>query len=182
MKKLLFIILILIIVLGAVLWLVWHFWLEDFIERERKLIIITEWQLQGYEMSAINVSEKETSLSYKPVEHKDKDIQRVVGNVTVRIKTYPIPEEAQKQIEDARLLYVWEWRKEKISNRKFEVNTGFLFSPTERRYKEAYLAWIENETTYYELIARPADIRDFSDKDYLHQSAKEVAETILLEH
>ena len=122
---------------------------------------------------------RSVSVSYQPKDNKNKDIQRVTGNVAVKIKKYSTSEEAQQQIERANLVYIWEWRKEKILNQQIEVSTGFLFSPQENRYKEAYLAWVENGTTYYELIARPADIRDFSDKEYLFESAKEVAESIL---
>ena len=130
-------------------------------------------------MGTININKEEASVSYQPKDNKNKDIQRVTGNVAVKIKTYTTPEEAQQQIEKASLVYIWEWRKEKILNQQIEVSTGFLFSPAERSYKEAYLAWIQDESTYYELIARPADIRDYSDKEYLYESAKEVAEGIL---
>jgi hypothetical protein len=179
MKKLIFIIIILIVLLAVITWAIWNFWLENFIKEKRKIQEISKWQAPGYEMGAININKEETSVSYQPKENKNKDIQRVTGNVVVRFKTYTTPEEAQQQIEKASLVYIWEWRKEKILNQQIEVNTGFLFSPVERRYKEAYLAWIQDENTYYELISRPADIRDYSDKEYLYESAKEVAEGIL---
>ena len=179
MKKLIFIIIILIIFLVVIAIAVWHFWLAEYLRRNKITSIISEWQAPGYEMGAINVGKEENSVFYQPKDNKNKDIQRVTGNVTVRIKTFATPEEAQQQIEKASLVYIWEWRKEKILNQQVEINTGFLFSPDERRYKEAYLAWIHNGITYYELISRPADIRDYSDKGYLYQSAKEVAEGIL---
>jgi len=179
MKKLIFIIIILIVLLAVIAGAVWHFWLENFIKEKRKIQEISKWQVPGYEMGEINISKEEASVSYQPKENKNKDIQRVTRNVAVRIKTFTTLEEVQQQIEKASSVYIWEWRKEKILNQQIEVSTGFLFSPEERRYKEAYLAWIQDGSTYYELISRPADIRDYSDKEYLYESAKEVAEGIL---
>jgi|GEM_PF-4771232 len=180
-KKPLVKLIILTIILAVFLWGAWYFWLDELLKRERTFSIVSEWTLSGYEFNVIDISEEETVVSYKPKEHTDEHIQRVIDNVNVQIKTYPTPEEAQKQIKNASLVYIWEWRKTKILDHQFEVSTGFLFSPEERRYKESYLAWIENETTYYELIARSADIRDYSDKEYLFKSAQEVAEAILTE-
>lgn len=181
-RKPIFKTILIIIILIIIFWVAWSLWLGEIIRREKTISIVSEWKPPGYEMTKTEANKDETTFSYKPKDHEDKDIQRVVGDVSVRIKTYPTPEEAQQQIENASLVYIWEWRKEKILDHQFEVHTGFLFSPEERRYKEAYLAWIENGTTYYEFIARPADIRDYSDKEYLFESAKEVAETILAEN
>lgn len=130
----------------------------------------------GYQEEFLRVTEEGVEARYDVVSHGDENIQRVVDNVDVKIVEYDTPEEAQKQITDASLVYIWEWRKENIAGQ--EASTGFLRDREQTRYEAAYLAWTEGNT-YFELIARADDIRDFSDKEFLWQSAKEVAESIL---
>ena len=175
--KILIIIIILILILTVAFIVRWYF--GDFLKHQKIISRVSSWEFTGYEMGGLNINEEDISLSYQPKDNENKDIQRVTGNIAVKIKTYATPEEAQQQIEKASLVYIWQWRKEKILNHQVEVSTGFLFSPEEERYKEAYLAWVQDSNTYYEFIARPDDIRDFSDKEYLYSSAKDVAEGVL---
>ena len=174
MKKRLIIILI---ILGLFLagGLFWYF-------KFKKRNIFSGLEVEGYKINIIGANDKDNSeVSYKPESNQNKEIQRVVADVSVKVEKYQNKEEAQKQIEEASLVYIWEWRKEKIADNKTEVSTGFLFSPGEGKYKEAYLAWIEDETIYYEVIAKPAEIKNYSDKEYLYNSAKEIAEKIINE-
>lgn len=166
---------ILILLAGGV----WYFWSQDFIKEKRTISTISEWESPGYGQEIKRAEKENIEISFKPLaEHEDEAIKRVVDNVTVNITSYPSQKEAQKQIEDASLVYIWAWRKEKILGQ--EVSTGYLFNSKERFYEAVYLAWVDG-TTYYELIAKPADIRGYSEKEFMFKSAKEIATAILKE-
>lgn len=178
MKKILKI-LIAIIILFLIGGLVWYF--VGVFKKLQFLTAFPGWEVPGYSKEVLKAEKDNLEVFYTPEEHQEKNLERVVGNVTARVRTYSTPEEAQEKIEKASGIYIWEWRKEKLPDSQVEASIGFLFSPEEKKYKEAYLAWIENGTTYYELIAKSDDIRGFREKEYLYDSVKEVAKSILAE-
>lgn len=182
MKKLSILSLI-IIVLAVIAGIVWFFWGRDYFKEFQRQSEVRSRvlgnEIPGYVEEKVKTEEEGVlETTYKVSGHEEESVERVVENVAVKVVDYTTPGEAQKQIEEASLVYIWEWRKEKIGGQ--EVHTGYLRNREQTRYEAAYLAWVE-EATYFELIARPNELRDFSDKEFLYQSVKEVARSILNE-
>lgn len=168
-------------VLLAGLWLVWQFALRDSVETSKRnkeiFSRVFEQGIPGYAEEERPPIAGYRFTSFRPVTHSDPEIRRVVERVLVTVFEFHDNKAAEREIERASLVYLWDWREEIIG--EATIRTGYLLDLENRIYPEAYVAWTE-DNVYFEILAQPKqEYVGAEDKEFLYRAAKEVAENIL---